>query len=77
MSQQSPSELATLLRNMAATGDGARQAAQLMAAADQLDCLQSIHTELDGQEWSSDTANAVAAHLNDSGLTVRDICDDE
>lgn len=77
MSQQSPSELATLLRNMAATGDGARQAAQLMAAADQLDCLQSIHAELDGQEWGGDAACAVANYLNDSGLTVRDICDDE
>lgn len=68
-----PGPLAEVLRDLAATGAGARLANQLMAAASQLDCLQNIFDEIDGQHWSADTLNNISNHLSVAGFDVGDI----
>lgn len=67
-----PSALAQRLLDMAATGDGARNAQMLLAAADQLNCLQHIFNELDGQEFSPDNLDNIVGYLSAAGLEVRD-----
>lgn len=45
--------------------------ARLIAAApDMRAALNSIHAELDGKEWSSDTLDNVAAILRDAGYSI-------
>lgn len=70
-----PGALAESLRILAATGDGARHAKHLLEAADQLQCLQRIFEELDGQPWSPDAFDNIAGYLSAAGLDVRD-CND-
>jgi hypothetical protein len=63
-----PWDIAPRLRDMAATGDGARHAAILMDAAAYLEALCRVHAELDGREWDSSTLDDIAAHLATVGL---------
>ena len=65
-----PWEIAEKLRGLAAVGDGARHAAVLMEAADQLEVLRLIHAELDGHQWDSDTTENIAGYLGSIGLDV-------
>ncbi len=67
-----PQALAETLRNLAATGDGARHAKQLLEAANQLDCLQHIHEELNGQEWTADSFDNIAGYFSAAGLDLED-----
>lgn len=67
-----PSALAESLRILAATGDGALHAEHLLEAAAQLQCLQHIFEELDGQPWTADSFENIAGYLSAAGLDVRD-----
>lgn len=67
-----PAALAEVLRDLAATGAGARYAKHLMESANQLNCLQLIYDELDGQEWNADAFDNISGYLSAAGLDVRD-----
>lgn len=53
--------------------------AVLEQAHQQLQCLRLIHSMLDGQEYTADTAPDIARWLLDAGFVIRDLdeMDDE
>ena len=65
---KNPCQLAEIMRGKSIDSYDGGDAALFDSVAEQLECLARIYAELDGRDWSADSAANIADYLGAVGL---------